>query len=318
MKDYDKTVRGSQAFYRLTYSASNLTATSTILENIFSFLLTKLMQGILDEFRPDIVLSTYHIFNAPVGRARRNHPAIPFFTVVTDLANIHKFWFHPSPDKYFIANEVVQAEGLKNHVPGEKMILTGIPVHPDFAREKRTSEEIRKELGWQPGLTTLLAVSSRRVGHMFEHLQAINQAGFPVQLIIVTGGDNHLYDQLKANPWQIPVQFYNYVDNIPAMMKAADILISKAGGLILAEGLACGLPILMMDYIPEQESGNISFVRDHQAGFLAETPHQLVKILDDWLQDKSRLEKVSFNSRQIGRPYAAYQIAEVVWQAVCA
>ncbi|HEX7974067.1 MAG TPA: glycosyltransferase [Anaerolineales bacterium] len=318
MRDYDKTVRSSPSFYRFTYEAINLPVIHTVLEGAFTAFLYKGMRAILDEFCPDAVLSTYHIFNAPVGAAlARAHASTPFYTVVTDLSAVHKCWFQPSPDKFFVPTAAVRNEAISEGIPAEKIVISGIPVNPEIAREKRKKADIRMELGWDPGRTTILAVGSRRVSHLIEHLEAIDRCAFPVQLVIVAGGDDVLYRQTKAIAWRIPVHIYNFVENLPTMMRASDLLISKAGGLIIAEGLACGIPAILIDYIPGQETGNIAYVCDQQVGILAKSPSHLLTILDDWLQDgASKLNRFAVNSGRAGKPEAAYQVAKILWQAV--
>lgn len=318
MKNYDHTVRSHPEFYRLTYEASDTRFTSAIMEGALAILLARAMRKILAEIRPDLIISTYHLYNPPLAAAlSAAHSATPFFSIATDLESVHKLWFQRRLDLLFVASEEVRAQAIASGMAAEKVIASGIPVHPKFSCEERSRQQILSDLGWNLGLPALLVVGSRRVNHLSPSLEAINRSGLPIQLAVVSGGDEALHCQLQALEWRLPVHLYQYVENLPSMMFAADILISKAGGLILAEGLACGLPLILIDAIQGQETGNITYILRHQAGALAQSPEELLAILREWLEnDGEEMKRVACNSHRIGRPGAATQVAEIAWQAV--
>jgi 1,2-diacylglycerol 3-beta-galactosyltransferase len=318
MRDYDHTVTQWPAYYRLTYKLSDTRLACQLLDAIMRIQLTKLMTSLLVEFQPDLVLSTYHIYN-PALRAAidRRRKAIPLFSVVTDLEKVHKMWLQPGPDRIFVSSEAVQAEAQACGLTGEQVIASGVPVNPRFGEETKSRQALRKELGWADGLTTLLAVGSRRVETLLSHLKAINQAGLPLQIAAVAGGDERLLRELQAVQWHVPAHIYGFVEQMPDLMKAADLLVSKAGGLIIAEGLASGLPLLLIEYIAGQETGNLRFVSENHAGRLANSPQESVAILEEWLQAGAQgLKEASANARRIGRPRAACQVAQTVWEAI--
>jgi 1,2-diacylglycerol 3-beta-galactosyltransferase len=315
---YDDMVRHNAAFYEFSYKVSDSVPASNVVSNFVTLFLYKTMQEILAEYRPDAIVSTYHMYQKPVNMVQSlAHSNIPTFMIVTDLSDVHKLWFQRNPEKLFVGSELVRNEAITCGFPAEKIVVSGIPVNPHIAREKRSKNELRQKLGWRSDLTTLLAVSSPRVEHMLENLESINQSGLAVQLAVAAGGDQVLYERLRQMNWQIPVHIYNYANNITEMMQAADVLISKAGGLVTTEGLACGLPILLIDSLPGQESGNITYVCQNQAGVSVQNPGELVDTLRQWLQDEGRLlNQYAEHSKRIGKPEAAYQIAEIVWQRV--
>jgi 1,2-diacylglycerol 3-beta-galactosyltransferase len=100
------------------------------------------------------------------------------------------------------------------------------------------------------------------------------------------------------------------------MMLAADLIVCKAGGLIVTEALACGLPLLLVDVTPGQEEGNAAYVVENGAGELAESPVQVLEILAHWLSDGGdKLAEHAANARELGRPQAAAEAAELIWEA---
>jgi 1,2-diacylglycerol 3-beta-galactosyltransferase len=99
-------------------------------------------------------------------------------------------------------------------------------------------------------------------------------------------------------------------------MISADLLITKAGGLILSEGLAAGLPIVLINNLPGQEEGNVRYILENNAGIQASTPAELIPIMNSWLSDgQSNLNTIKNNSCRLGHPSAAVSVSESLWQA---
>jgi len=196
------------------------------------------------------------------------------------------------------------------------VVVTGIPVNPEIARDTRTQDEIRAEFGWVPGMTTFLAVGSRRVERLLDTLNVLNHFGQPLQLAVVAGKDQKLYDDLQRMDWHVPTFLYEYVTNVPRMMRAADAVICKAGGLVVTEALAAGRAMLLVDAIPGQETGNADLVVRSGAGDLARSEREVLETISHWMKDGAKLlRERSLNSAALGRPYAAYDVAEQAYQA---
>lgn len=315
--DYDKIVRSLPELYRLGYEASNEAIPTTLAEVALALLLLPAVRELLDDARPDVVLTTYPLYqSALVAAFLTGARAVPVLTVVTDLVSVHRLWFNPHVDACLVPTEQVQALALESGLDAARVQLTGIPVYPAITRERRAQAEIRAELGWRTDLTTLLAVGSRRVEHLVEALTVVNHFGAPLQLVVVAGKDEELYHQLQAVDWHIPTHLYEYVSTMPAFLHAADLLICKAGGLIVTEALACGLPLLLVDAIPGQETGNADYVVQGGAGELAPGPLALLEALAHLLaQDGNLLRQRAAAAARLGQPQAAYSVARKVFEA---
>jgi 1,2-diacylglycerol 3-beta-galactosyltransferase len=91
---------------------------------------------------------------------------------------------------------------------------------------------------------------------------------------------------------------------------------SKAGGLVITESLACGLPMILIDLIPGQEIGNAQYVIQGGAGELGQDPVNVLEILCHWLENDGRLlAERAGNAARLGQPQAAYTVAELAWLA---
>lgn len=315
--DYDRIVREMPELYRFGYDASSLPAPSAIVESALTVLLFDVMADVLKQYRPDAILATYPLYQSALNALFAvNRRFVPLLTVVTDLVTVHRLWFNKDVSTCLVPNDLVWSLAQANGIRYDRIKITGIPVHPTVVREQRAPAEIRAELGWQPDLPTFLAVGSRRVERLMDTLNVLNHFGQPVQIAVAAGKDHDLYQSLNAMDWHVPVHIYEYASNIPTMMHAADAVICKAGGLIVTESLACGKPLMLVDVIPGQETGNAEYVVSNGAGELVQSPIEALEALSHWLGNGGQiLRERARNAQRTGKPRAAYTTAELVWQA---
>ena len=315
--DYDNLVRETPEFHRLSYNFSDNMLPNAIVENALTVMLFRILRDLFQRFKPDVVVSTSNLFPAPVSAVIAVMDLeIPAFTVVTDLADVHLAWLHEGADMILLPTRAAHTQALHNKIPKEKLVVTGIPVYPCLVEETRSPAEIRATMGWDPDLTTILVVGSKRVNNLESVLHILNHSGLPMQMVIVTGGDETLYQALLDTKWHRGVYLYNFVDNMPDFLKAADCVISKAGGMIVTESLACGLPMLLIDVTPGQEEGNAEYVVKNGAGELGRSPIEALEVLCHWLEnDQLLLSEYHEKALRIGRPRSAFTAADLIWSA---
>jgi len=316
-KDYDKNVTKNQDFYRFSYEISDSRWAASMVESTMVLALYRGLSHIFADIKPDVILNTNLLFNAPMGSVLRAcHSDIPFYTVVTDMGDVHSIWFNSQPDGFFVASEDVKAKGETCCIPSEKIKITGIPVDPSFDAARHNQKQERQALGMDSTLPTFLFVGSPRIFGITEYLKELEKASFPFQVVVIAGGNEALFNEVSGRKWNFPIHVRDFVRDMPTWMACADVLVTKAGGLIISEGLAAGLPIILIDHLPGQEDGNVRFVLDNQAGFCINSKDQFLPIIQSWLaDDRNLLRQVSSNAVRIGHPHAALDIAETLWQA---
>ena len=315
--DYDRLVREIPRIYRFGLQASDAAVPFAIVQSALVVMLYEVMWDILRRTQPDAIVVTYPMYHPPLQAIfTMRRMVIPTITTITDLGYVHGMWFNKKVDLLLVGSNLVRAQAIACGIPARKIHVTGIPVHPALAHWDGTLQERRAALGWEPNLTTFLGVGSRRVTNLPEVANALNHSGFPVQLALVAGGDEDLLRKFQETHWHIPAHIYGYVDNMPAMIHAADAIISKAGGLIITEALACGLPMLLVDVIPGQEVGNAEFVVSNGAGEIATDCIAGLETVCHWLENNGALlAERTANAMRLGKPNAAYETAEIAWLA---
>jgi 1,2-diacylglycerol 3-beta-galactosyltransferase len=237
-------------------------------------------------------------------------------TVVTDLETVQSLWFHPVADLCLVPTQTVYDLAIEAGLPPEKVKITGIPVRPELVKGNQDQASLRLSLGWRPDLFTVLAIGSKRVEHLYDALRVLNHSGLPVQLVVVAGGADELYRRFQETEWHVETHCYNFVAEMGTYMRAADCILGKAGGLTVSEALACGLPLILVDVIPGQETGNANHVVSGNAGVLARDPIEVLETVCHWLaKDRSLYRQQAENARRLGYPQAAYTVADLAWAA---
>ena len=315
--DYDKIIQHIPKIYQFGYEAMDAPIPTAIVDSAATVLLYEVMRDILMKIQPDAVITTYPLYQAPLSAViTLEKLPIPLITVITDLVSVHSLWFNHAADVVTVATPELKALALENGMAPEKVSITGIPVHPNITNETRSKAQIRNTLGWNPDLPTFLAIGSRRVEGLVDAISVLNHFGRPLQVVAVAGNDKELYTQLQQMDWHIPAHVYEFTEDIPAMLCAADAIICKAGGLITTESLASGLPLMLVDFIAGQETGNMQYVIENQAGDLAQDPLKILEVISHWLMNDGALLKArAENARKLGKPNAAYEIADLAMTA---
>ena len=264
----------------------------------------------------DLLVSVHPLFNGPLGRRLANSKT-PFYTVVTDMVSTHAAWFDRHAEKIVVATEAARQRGLKLGIEPNKLTVVGLPVADRFCRPVGERAALRAGLGWpQDGPAVLLVGGGEGMGPLRAVAEAINAAHLPATLVIIAGRNRKLKEQLEHIEWNMPVRVYGFVREMPDFMRAADILVTKAGPGTICEAFIAELPIILYSRMPGQEDGNVSFVVDEGAGVWAPEPDSVVNALRRWLEHPQERLEAAATCRRLARPQAARQIARLLAQRV--
>ncbi len=313
--DFNRIVQHAPRLYALGHGVGNSYLPTRLMERMESRFLLEPIGGVLARTQPNIVVTTHPSYiYLLVDYRRRHHATWPLVVLVTDLARLQRLWFRKEVDLYLVPTEEAAQLSARRGIQPDRVRVTGIPVNLRLADAAETKAALRARFGWDARLPVVLAVGSRRVRDFPGVLSALNAALLPIQLVVVTGDDEELLAEVQAIDWQIPVELHGYVDDLPDRLRAADAVISKAGGLTVAESLAAGVPLFIIQSMPMHEQGNAAYVIAGGAGLRAENPAELADALHGALANGGRLlSAMADNARRLGRPRAAYAVAEHLW-----
>jgi 1,2-diacylglycerol 3-beta-galactosyltransferase len=264
----------------------------------------------------DVVVCVHSVVNRPSMRAflaLDQRP--PFITVVTDLVSTHAFWYDKHAERCLVPTQAAYETGIELGMKPEQLRVTGLPVHPRFGDAMMDKTEAKRALGWRLDKPAILMVAGGDgMGPLYETTRAINEKRLDSQLIVVTGRNKVLKEKLEAGEWHQPTQIYGFTREMPRMMAAADILVTKAGPATISEACIAGLPMILSDAIPGQETGNVDYVVENNAGVYAPDPDVVASTVEQWLKEgEAGLRRRAENARRLGRPNAVWDIASEVW-----
>lgn len=265
------------------------------------------------EKKPQAIISVHPFANHLAVRAA-SEIDVPVITVVTDLVSLHASWLCPEVALCLVPTEQAREKALARGLHSDKVVVTGLPVDLMFAQGAFDKGRLRAKLELRRDLPTILLVGGGEgMGRVFEIATAISRVHFSTQLLVVAGRNGGLKCRLEAANWEIPTRMFGFVSNMPELMHASDIIITKAGPTTICEALACALPIVLSGAVPGQEEGNVDYVVDSGAGRWAPTPEEVVSTLEGLLTPGSNaLARMGENARRLARPEAALDIARLI------
>jgi processive 1,2-diacylglycerol beta-glucosyltransferase len=265
---------------------------------------------LLQEEPWDLVINTHFLPAEIIAALRRKQKlTLPQVTVTTDFET-HRLWVNQPCDHYFTATE----EGARNlqawGVPAEQTTVTGIPIHPVFARAKdRAASQAKLGLGGGRPVVLQLA-GGFGVGPVEKLYRALLAVERPLELVVVAGRNEKLKAELEAIPTgsRHRVRVLGFTDQIDEWMAAADLVVSKPGGLTTSETLARGAVMVVVNPIPGQESRNSDYLLENGAAIKGNNAATLAYKVDALLADPKRLAQLKANVARLARPRAAYDV----------
>jgi 1,2-diacylglycerol 3-beta-galactosyltransferase len=150
------------------------------------------------------------------------------------------------------------------------------------------------------------------MGPIKKTAEVIAGLGLPMALVVVTGRNHSLKASLERTRWPMPTFVYGFVREMPDFMRAADILITKAGPGTITEGFNAGLPMILYSRLPGQEDGNVAHVVAEGAGVWAPSPELVAGALSNWLRFPEKRLKAAGASARLAYPQAAHTIAGIL------
>ncbi|MCC6572472.1 MAG: glycosyltransferase, partial [Planctomycetes bacterium] len=232
----------------------------------------------------------------------------PLVVVLTDF-DAHVLWAQFTGDRFFVPSDEVADVLADKGIERGKISTAGIPILPAFGRDYDRAA-IRAGLGLREGLPTLLVMGGAFGQGGLTDTVAMALQTACVQVLAVAGKNEkarHELETLKP-PAGSTLRVFGYVNNIPELMAASDLVISKSGGLTLAECLAMGLPMLVPDPVPGQEERNCKYAIECGAAMCGDTRHSLRYKLKLMLETPGLLARMAAAARAHGRPNAARDI----------
>lgn len=258
----------------------------------------------------DLVINTHFLPAEIIASLRkRGDLDVPQVIVTTDF-DTHRLWVNPPCERYFAATEEGAIYLRHWGVPAEHIFVTGIPIHPVFSTPKDRTLCLAKHGLAQDRPIVLQLSGGFGVGPIEKLFSALLQVHKPIQLVTITGRNEMLREALAAMapPARHQVKVLGFTKEIDELMQAADLVVTKPGGLTTSEVLAREAVMVIVNPIPGQESRNSDYLLENGAAIKVNNAATLPYKIDRLLEEPAYLQRLRENVRCIARPQAAFAI----------
>lgn len=267
----------------------------------------KSMASLITLYRPQVVICT-HPFPLGAAAELRYKKGMNFALagVITDFA-VHPWWIAAGVERYFVANEGMANQLQVHGIAANRVTCSGIPVGRTFTpADRMNNNKIPKILVMGGGLG---------FGSMETTLRKLEELPKPVEITVITGKNEELQQRIKvvAMSHSNKISVLPFSFHIAAMMKEADLLITKPGGLTCSEALAVNLPMILLNPLPGQEEENARYLH-HQgsARWIQEEEEIAAKVAAILFENINILKEMQDKCAEISPQHAGIQIAETI------
>ena len=250
------------------------------------------VRKIFKQFKPDAVVGVGGYASFPVVRFAQSKRIASFIHESNSFAGKSNILLGKQATKIFVASE-----GMEQFFPAEKIIITGNPIRENISNANITKEEAVKFFGLDASMQTVLvmggslgaksincAIADRLDDFNTHQLQLIWQTGKS------TAGEFLQKAEGKKNIW-----VNEFIGKMEMAYAAADIVVSRAGAMSVAELCVSGKPAIFVPYpLAAEDHQTANAVHAVEAGMALMITEKNIEKLNacvfDLLNDSSKLQ----------------------------
>jgi processive 1,2-diacylglycerol beta-glucosyltransferase len=268
------------------------------------------LRRVLEERRPDVVVSVLPGINGLLAEAA-DRIGGRVEVVLTDWHSVHRFWAARGVQHYTAPTESARLDCIRFGAPPAAVDVVGVPIRREFGvRAGSNGSRALAEIGLDPGRFTVLAMAGAEGSpRALQNIAGLARVPHDIQVLVVCGHNDELRRDVQRLRAAVPVRAVGFVDEVADLMQAAGVVVTKAGGLTLAEAFACRAPVVVHDVLAGQETGNLEYVLECRAALYARDAEALTRIVSDLYVKPALRAELADRGAQLARPDAARQIA---------
>ncbi|WP_199620415.1 MGDG synthase family glycosyltransferase [Paenibacillus alkalitolerans] len=265
------------------------------------------IETVLEQMNPDLVICTHPFSSSTLSRVKKNGYPVSLCTVITDF-HAHRVWVHPEVDLYIVSNDEVCRQLIQMGIQKHRITVAGIPIKSSFWMQN-SKQEARRKLNLKNMPTVLVMGGGLGLGGIRDVARWLMKWKESIQLIICTGFNDSLRISFERDKhFRHPhIVIVGFVDNIDELLDAADLLVTKPGGLTCFEALSKGVPMLIYQPIPGHEEYNCNHLVKHHMAIRINNRQDTDRWIEKLLFFPEALERLSQNMKQFQQkmnPYA--------------
>jgi len=319
---YEALVRWLPVVWGLLYRDSDSPKASFQMQTRLDVIFLKRLDALVHSFQPDWVLCTHSLPQPRLALLKQRGEQFKMGIVITDL-HPHLMWLRGEPDVFFVPTDWSKQRLLERHPTAEnRVVVTGIPVHPAFGvAEPRQAARLTAKL--KPDVpVVLVSAGGIGAGPFVQVIQLLQKIEAPLQVVVICGRNaglrTHIERTLSQKPpkdtLEITLTGHISLGEMAALMRSADFMIGKPGGLTSSECLVAGCPLVVYSpfMIPGQEEENARSLVDNGAGVVADNIQDLGIVVKRLLESPSERESLRQNALALSKPNATAEIIQAI------
>jgi len=266
--------------------------------------------------RPDVVVNT-HFLPAPlIGRLIANGVlAARQFVVVTDIES-HRRWYSRNVRRWFVPSDYTAGIFRRWGIPDRRITISGIPVHPKWTRPVDRAKVLADwNLPADRKIVLLSGGTEFTCGPIVRIARRMAASCPEAHLIVLAGRDKKLLSSLarlgEAGGRLVPMGF---TDRLHELVAICSLMVTKAGGVMTAECLARGTPMVLLKPVPGHEAGNARYLAGRGAAVVTRGVADTAETVRRLLNDSTKLAELAGGARRLHRP-AAKIVADAIRRA---
>ena len=267
------------------------------------FIKPYIKKRILEERPSKIVI--YHFFLImPVYQSLKELGFnIPVVTVVTDPYTAHPLWFQRKQQQFILFSKRLKKHCLKRGISEKNLNVFPFIIDENFSSPLSSDHvfAVRNRFGFDPNKKMILIIGGGDgIPHGKTILQNLLSNSINAQIAIVCGKNKQLYDEAMILKKEFPeLIVFGFVDFVYDLLNASDIVVTKCGASTIMEILMMKKIPIIIDYLWEQELGNMEFVRDNQLGIFERDIAKLPGIIKELISNEQQYKKFQSNIEQM-------------------
>lgn len=300
--------------YEFLYAFTSGRMSGFSVQNLLAMAMKNDMAALLADSQADVAIFTHPFPCAAAAYLKRTKQTKALICgVITDFA-VHQLWVYPEVDLYFVAHSSFCRQLAARGVEDWRIYDTGIPIAEAFSRSYDNAALLKRLSLTKDRPVILIMGGGLGLGGVKDALVELEKSAANMQIMVVAGENQSLWNQLNkmSARSQHDIRVWGFSNNVPELMAAADLLITKPGALTICEALAMHLPLILSEPIPGQEKENAAFIEKTGAAIWVKEIKEISGCIDQVLQDPVKLAFMRQQAAKACRPQAARLIVEQI------
>ncbi len=255
------------------------------------------VRTVAESFSPDVAVGTHPLSALALGELRkRGQLRCPAITMITTFS-VNNMWIHPSADLELCISEEAAADASRR--TGRSAEVSGPVVRPAFLEPvgESTRDRIRAELGIpSDARVALLTTGSMGLAGSAEDAAAAIAARPGWVPLVLTGRSSALRERLARIRGVVAL---DWVDDVPSLLAAVDVLVDNAGGMSSKEALGFGLPVVTFRPISGHGRDDAAALERLGLTDVVDEPDRLVAVIEELVGDEARYKERASRGKEL-------------------